>query len=55
MSIPALHCTILGSQTWRWQYNLNFSFKDLEAQRRDELGVDFETWIAAGGYFPPFA
>ena len=29
--------------------------KDLEAQRRDELGVDFETWIAAGGYFPPFA
>ena len=36
-------------------YIVSLYLKDLEAQRRDELGVDFETWIAAGGYFPPFA
>lgn len=28
--------------------------KELEHHRREELGVCFETWLAAGGYFPPF-
>ena len=28
--------------------------KELEHHRREELGICFEAWIAAGGYFPPF-
>jgi hypothetical protein len=28
--------------------------KELEHHRREELGVCFEAWLAAGGYFPPF-
>ena len=28
--------------------------KEIEHQRREELGICFEAWLAAGGYFPPF-
>ena len=28
--------------------------KEIEHSRREELGICFEAWIAAGGYFPPF-
>ena len=28
--------------------------KELEHHRREELGICFEAWLAAGGYFPPF-
>ena len=28
--------------------------KELEHERRRELGVCFEAWVATGGYFPPF-
>ena len=28
--------------------------KEIEHQRREELGICFEAWIAKGGYFPPF-
>jgi hypothetical protein len=28
--------------------------KEIEHQRREELGICFEAWLAGGGYFPPF-
>ena len=28
--------------------------KEIEHQRREELGICFEAWLANGGYFPPF-
>ena len=28
--------------------------KEIEHQQREELGICFEAWLAAGGYFPPF-